>query len=340
MDTDACCGPPGTPRERQTNTAERTGASPAQSARDMISLDGGRFLMGSEDKDSRQEDGEGPVREVFVSPFLIDRTAVTCAEFSAFVEDTGFVTEAETFGWSYVFKGLLPKSKQRKLQRTHDVKAVPWWFAVEDANWRKPEGPGSNIRKRMAHPVTQVSWHDAEAYCQWAGTRLPTEAEWEFAARGGLAAKRYPWGDKLMDGRKHQCNIWQGQFPDTNTLDDGYLGTAPAKSFRPNGYGLYNVSGNVWEWCSDWYSRDWHREASHPLHDPTGPKTGDRKILKGGSYLCHDSYCNRYRLAARYANTPDSATGHAGFRCVRGSPGRGASRQDKTEKLSTQQSAS
>lgn len=281
----------------------------------MVELPGATFLMGSEDADARPEDGEGPVREVDVDAFCIDATTVTNGEFTEFVDATGYRTDAEACGWSYVFRGLLPKAKLRRLTLTGDVKAVPWWLAVEGAYWARPEGPGSYVKGRLHHPVVHVSWNDASAYCEWAGARLPTEAEWEYASRGGLDGKRLPWGDELTPGGRHRCNIWQGTFPNINTLDDGYLGTAPAASFRPNGYDLYNMTGNVWEWCADWYSVDWH--LGHARDNPTGPTRGDRKVLKGGSYLCHDSYCNRYRVAARYANTPDSATGNAGFRCVR-----------------------
>jgi formylglycine-generating enzyme len=166
----------------------------------------------------------------------------------------------------------------------------------------------------MDHPVVHISWNDANAYCAWAGKRLPTEAEWEYAARGGLVQKRFPWGDDLLMDGQHQCNIWQGEFPKTNTKEDGYEGTAPAKSYSPNGYGLYNMSGNVWEWCSDWFSRSVHTRGGRS--NPKGPEIGKEKILRGGSYFCHESYCNRYRVAARSKNTPDSSTGHAGFRCA------------------------
>ncbi|MFD4248019.1 formylglycine-generating enzyme family protein [Streptomyces sp. NPDC058525] len=180
------------------------------------------------------------------------------------------------------------------------VAAVSWWRAVPGSSWRRPEGAGSSVTARQDHPVVHVSWNDAQAYCAWSGTRLPTEAEWEYAARGGLEQRRYPWGDDLTPGGRHMCNIWQGDFPTLNTADDGYEGTAPADSFHPNGFGLHNVVGNVWEWCADWF----------------GP--GTSRVMRGGSYLCHDSYCNRYRVAARSSNTPDSSTGNIGFPRGRG----------------------
>ncbi|MFB3110802.1 MAG: formylglycine-generating enzyme family protein, partial [Gemmatimonadales bacterium] len=186
---------------------------------------------------------------------------------------------------------------------------------VFGADWRHPEGPHSNINGHPDHPVVHISWYDALAYCTWEGMRLPTEAEWEYAARGGLEQKRYPWGDEREPDGQHRMNVWQGAFPNQNTVDDGYFGTAPVSAFRPNGYGLFNMTGNVWEWCSDWFSPTFYANGSRD--NPTGPRSGDAKVIRGGSYLCHDSYCNRYRVAARTRNTPDSSTGNMGFRCAR-----------------------
>ena len=272
----------------------------------------GDFLMGTDDSGGFPADGEGPVRKVRVDPFYIDTCAVTNAQFARFVRDTRYKTEAERFGWSFVFRGFL--SPKAEAAVTQVVAGAPWWAPVEAAYWRRPEGPRSNIRKRMDHPAVHVSWNDAVEFCDWAGKRLPTEAEWELAARGGLEQKRYPWGDELAPGGQHRCNIWQGSFPEENTVDDGHAGTAPVRAFPPNGYGLYNVSGNVWEWQADWFSPTFHRDG--PRDNPSGPPSGGSKVIRGGSYLCHDSYCNRYRVAARSANTPDSSTGNLGFRCA------------------------
>ena len=273
--------------------------------------------MGSADEDGWPEDGEGPVREVELAPFRIDRTAVTNEQFAEFVEATGYRTEAERFGWSFVFHLLVPAKIKRKQAGAQRVQGLQWWIAVEDALWRKPEGPGSNIKKRMDHPAVHISWNDAAAYAEWAGKRLPTEAEWEYAARGGLEQKRYCWGDELRPGNKHMCNIWQGRFPHENSAADGWVGTAPANSFPPNGFGLRNMAGNVWEWCADRFSPDWHVPATEATRvNPRGPQSGERRVMRGGSYLCHDSYCNRYRVGARTGNTPDSSTGNCGFRCL------------------------
>jgi formylglycine-generating enzyme required for sulfatase activity len=277
----------------------------------LIRLDGGAFLMGTDDGEGYPADGEGPVREVRVRPFWIDTVAVSNARFAAFVDATGYVTDAERYGWSFVFGGLLPDD----FPDTRGAAAAPWWRQVFGVSWRRPDGPQSDIASRGEHPAVHVSWNDAMAYCAWAGMRLPTEAEWEYAARGGLEQKRYPWGDELTPGEAHMCNIWQGTFPSHNTLEDGYLGTAPVDAFPANGFGLHNMSGNVWEWCADWFDRSFH--AAGPRDDPTGPPTGEAKVIRGGSYLCHRSYCNRYRVAARSSNTPDSSTGNTGFRCAR-----------------------
>ncbi|MEO3784934.1 formylglycine-generating enzyme family protein [Actinocorallia sp. B10E7] len=261
----------------------------------MIKLEGGVFRMGNEDERANPLDGEGPVREVEVAPFLIDPTAVTNAQFARFVKETGYVTEAERFGWSFVFHLLLPPDVAAS---TLSPEVTPWWRAVDGAYWKAPEGPGSDVQRRQKHPVIHVSWNDAQAYAAWAGKRLPTEAEWEYAARGGLDQARYPWGDEFAPRGQRRCNVWQGQgvFPDHHT---GTPGPMAADSYRPNAYGLYNTVGNVWEWCADWFD-----------------DAQDRRSMRGGSYLCDDSYCNRYRVAARTANTPDSSTGNTGFRCA------------------------
>jgi formylglycine-generating enzyme required for sulfatase activity len=284
----------------------RTGATDG-----MVLLPGGTFRMGTEDPDGFREDGEGPVRDITVSPFWIDVHAVTNERFAAFVDATGYVTEAERFGWSFVFAGFLPAALRRGAARPEQT---PWWCGVEGAYWRAPEGPGSGVADRGDHPVVHVSWHDAQEYCRWAGTRLPTEAEWEYAARGGLDQRRYPWGDELTPGGEHRCNIWQGHFPTKNTAEDGYRGTAPVDAYEPNGFGLHNMSGNVWEWCADWWGTD---HGGRPRTNPQGPERGTSRVMRGGSYLCHRSYCNRYRVAARTSNTPDSSTGNLGFRTVR-----------------------
>jgi formylglycine-generating enzyme required for sulfatase activity len=279
-------------------TPETPVASPDASRGRWIGLPGGTFRMGSEDEDANPGDAEGPVREVTVAPFEIDAHCVTNDRFAAFVDATGYRGDAERFGWSYVFAKFLPGPVRRDSPRPQ---VTPWWCGVKGAYWAAPEGPGSDLAGRGDHPVVHVSWADALAFCRWEGSRLPTEAEWEYAARGGLDQKRFPWGDELTPGGEHRCNIWQGRFPFRDTAEDGYAGTAPVDAFQPNGFGLYNVSGNVWEWCADRWSGD----------------DDGARVMRGGSYLCHASYCNRYRVAARTSNSPDSSGGNTGFRCAR-----------------------
>jgi formylglycine-generating enzyme required for sulfatase activity len=277
-------------------------------------ISGGEFIMGTDGGYGFLADGEGPAHAVELAPFHIDATCVTNEQFNEFANASGYKTDSEKFGWSFVFQGHLG-ARQLATAVRMVVQGSEWWCRVEGASWRHPEGPGSNIKQRWKHPVVQVSWNDAHAYAAWAGKRLPTEAEWEFAARGGLVQKRYPWGDELEPDGRHRMNVWQGIFPTLNTRADGYYGPAPARSFKPNGYGLHNMTGNVWEWCWDWFDPGYYR--SSPRENPTGPKAGERRVMRGGSYLCHASYCNRYRTDARSSNTPDSAATNIGFRCVR-----------------------
>jgi formylglycine-generating enzyme len=277
----------------------------------MVALDGGEFLMGSEDRFAYPDDGEGPLRRVRLDSFAIDTCAVTNTDFERFVAVTHHRTEAEQFGWSFVFAGLLPDD----FPPTRGVQDAPWWRQVEGADWRHPEGPHSCLDGRLDHPVVHVTWNDARAYAHWAGRRLPTEAEWEFAARGGLEGCVFPWGDELEPSGEHRMNVWQGSFPAENTLADGFYGTCPVTAFEPNGYGLHNATGNVWEWCADWFSPDFHTREGRT--NPAGPRRGTHRTARGGSYLCHASYCRRYRVAARNALTPDSSAGNVGFRCAR-----------------------
>lgn len=277
----------------------------------MVLVGGGPFAMGAEDAWAYPADGEGPVRDVEMGSFWIDACAVSNAQFTGFVESTGFTTEAEAFEWSFVFAGLLPDD----FPPTQAAAQAPWWRKVEGADWRHPDGPHSSLDGRLDHPVVHISWNDAQAYCAWAGNRLPTEAEWEFAARGGLTQQVFPWGDELEPNGQHLMNVWQGDFPGANAVADGYYGTCSVDAFPANGFGLYNTTGNVWEWTADWFHPSF-RERDSSI-DPKGPPRGTSKVQKGGSYLCHHSYCRRYRTAARNASTPDSSTGNAGFRCVR-----------------------
>jgi len=279
---------------------------------EMVSLDGGAFLMGAEGPDCIPGDREGPVREVEINAFSIDPCAVSNRRFAAFVDATDYVTDAERYRWSFVFGGLLPD----EFPDTRGAIQAPWWRQVYGAWWRRPEGPHSSIESRLDHPVVHVSWRDAQAFCRWSGVRLPTEAEWEYAARGGLVQQRFPWGDELEPDGEHRMNVWQGAFPSQNTLEDGFLGTCPVDAFPANGYGLHNTSGNVWEWCDDLFHADRAGGAPQPPN-PAGSAGEEARATRGGSYLCHHSYCNRYRVAGRSSNTANTSTGNTGFRCAR-----------------------
>ncbi|ESP88041.1 formylglycine-generating enzyme family protein [Candidatus Halobonum tyrrellensis] len=312
-----CCGASRPGRDADGPGSEGAPAVPDTSAADvdtsrMTRVPAGTFTMGTDSDAGFPADGEGPAHEVDLDAFHVDRHAVTNAEFYEFVDETGYTTEAEEFGWSFVFEKFLPAENRRYVRGS--VPEASWWAGVEGANWAHPEGPGTSIRERLDHPVVHVSHRDAAAYADWAGKRLPTEAEWEKAARGGVAGATYPWGDDLTPDGEWRCNIWQGSFPERNTVQDGYRGTAPVDAFRQNDYGLYNPAGNVWEWCHDRFAADWYEQT--PRENPAGPAEGDERVMRGGSYLCHRSWCNRYRVAARSSNAPDSSTGNLGFRCV------------------------
>ncbi|WP_425311657.1 formylglycine-generating enzyme family protein [Octadecabacter temperatus] len=278
---------------------------------DSVAVPGGKALIGTA-RPLIQGDGEGPLRQKKVKPFRMKTTTVSNAEFAEFIAATGYITEAEQFGWSFVFHSDVPKS----IGKTRSAPGTSWWRMVEGATWRDLNGPKTGeVAWHEDHPVVQVSWNDAVAYAEWCGGRLPSEVEWEHAARGGLGDVPFPWGDKEPDDDTFlPCNIWQGRFPTHNTGADGWKNTSPVNAFEPNAYGLFNMVGNVWEWTSD------------PFRIPSlKKKTKDRlaamkgfKLLKGGSFLCHRSYCYRYRVAARIGNSPDTTTPHQGFRVVWG----------------------
>jgi formylglycine-generating enzyme required for sulfatase activity len=263
--------------------------------------------MGTDTGEGHVEDGEGPSREVSVSPFSIAATTVTNAEFRDFVRATHYVTDAERAGQSHVFYLQVDPAVRQAVRQV--PRGLPWWLSIEFACWQRPEGRASSIAERLDHPVVHVSWHDAQAYCDWAGCRLPTEAEWEYAARGGLDGARFPWGDTT--GFESRCNVWRGSFP-TDPAPGWRPGPVAVTALPPNGYGLYHATGNVWQWCADWFSPSYHRDT--PAHDPWQQRITGRRSQRGGSFLCHASYCNRYRVAGRHGNTPASTSGNCGFR--------------------------
>ncbi|MFT4189262.1 MAG: formylglycine-generating enzyme family protein [Aeromicrobium sp.] len=293
QEKECCCGPAADGRSAAAPVVEVACGGARGEPSGWVRLDGGTFLMGADDALAYPGDGEGPVREVTVEPFEIGATTVTVAEFAQFVEATGHVSDAERFGDSLVFVGSLPDDAPP----TRAIASTQWWRVVPGASWRAPEGPGSTVEDRADHPVTHVSQRDALAYARWVGGRLPTEREWEFAARGGLVQQPYPWGGEREPDGERRMNTFEGRFPSAPSRP---VGTTPARSFAPNGYGLFNMTGNVWEWTSSPFS----------ARDP-------QPVLRGGSFLCHDSYCRRYRVSARIANTPDSSLSHTGFRLAR-----------------------
>ncbi|MCH5599284.1 formylglycine-generating enzyme family protein [Niabella ginsengisoli] len=305
----------------------------------MVLIPGGVFDMGGDNKQA--SDDEYPKHKVEVSPFYMDVTEVTNAQFKKFIDATGYVTTAERKpDWEEIKKTVPPGTPRppdsllvaaslvfRQSGGPVDLNDYSqWWSWVKGADWKHPQGPGSSIDGKDNYPVVQVSWDDAQAYCKWAGKRLPTEAEWEFASRGGLINNIYPWGNEHVNQGTPKANSWEGKFPYLNEKKDGYVTMAPVKSFAGNGYGLFDMAGNVWEWCSDLYNYDYYKQLEGKLtvnpqgpdksYDPQEPYTLKRS-LRGGSFLCNDSYCSGYRTARRMKSSPDTGLEHTGFRCVK-----------------------
>jgi len=303
-----CCAPAQSTRE-QVPRKLRSKPGEAGIALNLRDLPGGWFTMGADDGPYPQ-DGEGPQRQVSIDPFSISATAVSNEEFSQFVADTGYRTVAEELGWSFVFHLNLPD----RLQQRQRVQHAPWWCRVEGACWSSPGGESPTITNRPKHPVVHMALRDALAFCQWADCHLPTEAEWEFAARGGLDSEPFPWGLELEPAGVEMSNVWKGKFPDQTTRSDGQVGTVPVTDFPPNGFGLHNTTGNVWEWTADRFT---HLHSPRTARNPTGPLNGERYVAKGGSYLCHASYCARYRTSSRQALDPGTVADNIGFRVAR-----------------------
>ncbi len=334
----SCCMK--TPARFETNLkGDTTFKNGSLSHQGMVYIKGGTFDMGGDNNQAAPD--EYPKHKVSVDGFWIDQTEVTNAQFAAFVKATGYVTTAELKpDWEELKKQLppgTPKPDEKTLiaaslvfsSPNHEVSLTDysqWWTWKEGADWRHPQGKESSIVDKDNYPVVQVSWYDAQAYCKWAGKRLPTEAEWEFASRGGLENNIYSWGSENVDQGTPKANTWQGKFPTLNAARDGYPGVAPVKSFQPNNYGLFDISGNVWEWCSDLYHVEYYKEINTPqgIQNPKGPlKSFDpdepyaqKRVLRGGSFLCNDSYCSGYRNARRMKCTEDTSMEHTGFRCV------------------------
>jgi sulfatase modifying factor 1 len=314
--------------------ADTDSPSARQQHADMIFVPGGTFRMGSD----KHYPEEAPVHRVTVDGFRTDRTPVTNRQFREFVEATGYITSAEIAPDAKDYPGALPQMLNpgslvfSAPDRPVDLRNVAnWWGFKLSANWRRPYGKGSSIRGLDDHPVVHIGYRDAEAYAAWAGKQLPTEAEWEYAARGGLDLAEFAWGDALTPGGRHMANIWQGEFPRHNLASDGYARTSPVDAFPPNGFGLSDMIGNVWEWTADWFSARHAADAPKACCIPENPRGGleagsydpsqpqiriPRKVIKGGSHLCAPNYCRRYRPAARHAQPVDTSTSHVGFRCV------------------------
>ncbi len=306
----------------------------------MVYIPGGRFSMGMPNPVGMTGGGNGvmedcrPIHRVEVNPYFMDDHEVTNAEFAAFVKATGYVTLAEKAPTREEFPDALPEMLVAgSVVFTPPAKPVSlndhlqWWSYVKGANWRRPEGGESSIKGRENHPVVHIAWEDAVAYAKWAGKRLPTEAEWEFAARGGLTGNLYAWGNSFLPGGKQMANTFQGHFPDKNSNEDGFAGTAPVKQYSPNGFGLYDMAGNVWEWCADWYRNDYYQSLAekNPAVNPQGPPDSHdpaepgvaKKVHRGGSFLCNDQYCTRYMVGTRGKGDWRTGTNHLGFRCVK-----------------------
>ncbi|CAK9805486.1 Formylglycine-generating enzyme [Anthophora quadrimaculata] len=285
--------------------------SRANHLKNMVKIQSGKFAIGTNDP-IFVADGEGPKQQIYLDSFYMDEMEVSNSDFARFIAATGYRTEAEKFGDSFVFESLLGGNVKTSIPLV--AAQAPWWVQIKNASWYRPEGLDSDITHRMNHPVVHVSWNDAVAYCEWLGKRLPTEAEWEVACRGGLSDRLYPWGNKFVPNGRYRANTWQGDFPTNNTKEDGYESTSPVTEFPRNKYGLRNMIGNVWEWTFDWWTVDVGNRGGPT--NPVGPPDGTNKVKKGGSYLCHKSYCFRYRCAARSQNTPDTTAGNLGFRCA------------------------
>ncbi|CAM9149943.1 unnamed protein product [Chrysoparadoxa australica] len=296
-----------------------------------IIVKGGTFTMGLASS-GIPGDGESPPCKARLNDFYLDKFPATAEQFAAFTKATGYTTESEQFGWSFVFHSALTEEQTEEVEQV--VQETPWWLVVPGSYWRFPEGPsGSDVLEdgRSNHPATHISWNDAAAYCRWRGGRLPTEAEWEYAASTGVANRKFPWGKELLPDGVHRANLWQGGFPGANTMEDGWELTSPVDAFLPqNSLGFHDLSGNVWEWTADWWTDN---RSGYPLDNPTGPANGSEKTRKGGSFLCHSSYCYRYRVSSRTKTTPDSASSNQGVRCCRDATADGSFNRESEKKL-------